>query len=116
MHKRKEPTVADKVRLAESVSHSQLIYNASTWPQLNGAQERQFSRQYVSNYAAAQGITWKTRRDKEVSNEQVLEGVDRPTHTDLLRLERLRRLGRVLEHGPAHLRRLFAQGWWEGYG
>ena len=70
----------------------------------------------MSNYAAAQGIGWKSRRDKQITNEQILEGVDKPTHTDLLRLERLRLLGRVLAHGPAHLRRLFAQGWREGYG
>ena len=53
---------------------------------LNGAQERQFSRQYVANYAAAQGIAWKARRDKDISNEQILEGVEKPTHIDLLRL------------------------------
>ncbi|CAK0840600.1 unnamed protein product, partial [Prorocentrum cordatum] len=52
--------------------------------------------QCVADYAAAQGITWRQKRDNLVSNCRVLEGVDRPTSEAYLTLERLRIFARRL--------------------
>ena len=99
VHKRSELDANDKALLADAITRTQLTYNASTWPPLNLAQERHFAHQYVANYAAAQGISWKVRKANEITYVQIVEGVQRMPHQDFLRLERLRLLVRVLHHG-----------------
>ena len=116
VHKRKELSATDKATLADATVLNQLSYNTGTWPELNQSQHRQFSKQYYANYAAAQGITWKARKAKLVTNMQIAEGVDRPGVDGYLRLQRLRLLARVLASGPRHLRRLLGQAWRDDHG
>ena len=51
----------------------------------------------------------KIKQAKEITNVQIVEGVERHTRQDFLRLERLRLLERVLNHGSRQLRKLRGQ-------
>ncbi|CAK0805654.1 unnamed protein product, partial [Prorocentrum cordatum] len=116
VYSRRALAVRHKLTITDAISHSQLFYNACTWPELVGEPLANFTRQYHLAHAQALWKSWRARVHGHITNLMVVQEAQRLQDCDALRLARVRLLPRVLQHAPRQLRALLNAGWELNYG